>query len=412
MGIKGFTQVFANNGEFKYKEFKGKNVVIDASVEIYRAALGMKISEQLTNSFGVPTAHINTILLGVILKLKAAEANQYWIFDRIDNREIDNIFHNPLKQLELKKRKEKRKVANKKIDDLNLELNDKLNILEKGKGKEKSKSKGKEKQKDDDLFTDESEDEMYSNRETHSDNEAQSEGLQKGLQKGLQSQIEKCKEDIGKQEKVAFSMKPFYIEDIIFILDMLEIPWMESPCGYESEQIAAAATNNKNIFGVKMHYVFSPDSDALVFGARMLIKRDVRKKKLFKYDLNNLLVDNNLTQDDLIKVSLILGCDFAPKTPRIGIKTVLKKYKDVELTEEQKHAFILFKKTLNANELENINIKNTDKVVNIHNKPFTNVDKFKQLLEWLKLVKDYNISRIITQFHKHKLFPEVDNTAF
>ena len=118
MGIKSFTQVFSHLGEFKYKDFNGKNVIIDASVEIYRAALGMKIGEQLKNSFGVPTSHINTILLGVVLKLKAAGANQFWVFDY--NKKIDDgeIFHNPLKQLELKKRKAKRVEAELKLTSL------------------------------------------------------------------------------------------------------------------------------------------------------------------------------------------------------------------------------------------------------------------------------------------------------
>mgnify|MGYP001004839647 CR=1 FL=1 len=90
------------------KDFKNKNVAIDASVEIYRAALGMQKLDTLTDSYGNPTGHINVILLN-ILKLKANNANQYWIFDYNDSENKDkDICHNPLKQLELQKRKEKR----------------------------------------------------------------------------------------------------------------------------------------------------------------------------------------------------------------------------------------------------------------------------------------------------------------
>lgn len=355
MGVQSFTKVFEPQGEFTYKEFKGKSVVIDASVEIYRAALGMKLSETLTDAFGNPTAHINVILLGVILKLKAVGASQYWIFDyhSVDKSET---FHNPLKQLELQKRKAKRVAANEK-----------LVILKKSKEQE--------------LFSEESE----------SETDELSKNL-KNIKVSVQSSIDT-------QEKVAFVMKRFYTEDIIFILDMLEIPWLQCPSGYDAEQIAAFATNNKDIFGKKIDYVFTPDSDALLFGAKKLIKRDIRKKKLFYYNLSDLLKEYELTQDNFIKVGLMLGTDFAKKSPGIGPKTVLKKYKTTELTQAQIDAMNQnFKKVLTKNELELLVIHN-DKYT-----PFTNEKKYIQFLDWLEIVKNYNRIRIMKQFEKNKLF--------
>jgi hypothetical protein len=361
MGIKDFTKVFENSGEFQYKNFKDKNVVIDASVEIYRSALGMKLSEALTDKSGNPTAHINVILLGVILKLKASDANQYWIFDHDSNASgIKN--HNPLKELELKKRKAKKEVAKSKIT----ELNTKLQNLEV-----------------DDLFSDSdiSDDEE--------DNKASS-------SKDIKAQI---KIQIDKQEKAAFTMQSFYIEDIKFILTMLEIPWIECPAGFDAEQLAAISTNNKNIFGVKMDYVLTSDADALLFGSKVLIKRDIRKKKLFKYELAKILEDNDLTMQDFIKIGLILGTDFAEKTPRIGPKTVLQKYKNTTLSEAQTKALNEnFNRKITTAEIESITLNNKDLI------PFTNVNKYKELLDWLQLVKDYNRDRIIKQFEKIKLF--------
>lgn len=374
MGVKDFTKVFENSGEFKYKEFAGKNVVIDASVELYRAALGMKRSEQLTNSFGVPTSHINTILLGVILKLKAAGANQYWVFDYRPDSSEKQEYHNPLKQLELKKRKEKRDLAKAKLDELNKTLTN-LSVSKKKKPPTSLKTS------DDNLFSDESSDDQ---------NDQDKE------------ELVNCRRDIDKQEKVAFSMEQFYMEDTLFLLNSLDIPWMECPPGFEAEQICALSTNNKDIFGKKMHYVFSPDSDALIFGARKLIKRDTRKKKLFKYDLNELLTTYDLTQEDLIKIAIILKCDFAPKTPRIGIKTVLKKYKDVILTDVQQDAYQIFTKKLTDDEIANIDVKNAD--VN----SFTDEVKYKQLLDWIELVKGYNRERIVKQFQKQELFMNIE----
>lgn len=385
MGIKGFSDIFENQGEFKYKDFEGKNVVIDASIEIYRAALGMKIGEQLTNSFGVPTSHINTILLGVILKLKAAGANQFWVFD---NENTDGACHNPLKQLELKKRKQKRNNAKEKLVELNKQMEElQTNIDKKSKIKKEAKkdAEKKESQKDD-LFSDESEDE-------ENDKEMEE----------YKANLEKCVDKIAKQKKVSFTLEAFYIEDVIFLLDSLCIPWVKAPIGYESEHLCAMSTNTSKVFGVKMDYVISQDYDTLAFGAKCLIKRDVRKKKLFKYCLADVLEQHDLELDDLIKIGVILGCDFADKTPRIGPKTVIKKFKDVVLTSEQEAAVALFKKKLSKEDIANI-IVNNDSINSDDCKPFSDIKKYEQMLDWLQLVKDYNRERIMKQFAKQKLF--------
>lgn len=361
MGIKSFTQVFDHSNEIKYKDMSGKNIVIDASVEIYRSALGMKMSETLTDAFGQPTAHINIILLGVILKLKAANVNQYWVFDKF--HEAGDEFHNPLKQLELQKRKEKKMAASKKIVELKNKI-DELNIKDLKKVIKSEES------------------ELFSDSEEETDS----------------IEINKHKENLDKQEKVAFVIKRYYFEDVIFMLDMLDIPWLESPNGFDAEQIAAESTN-KNIFGVKMDFVLSSDMDALLFGAKALIKRDIRKKKFFKYVLDDILEKYNLTQDDLIKVGVILGTDFAPKTPRVGPKTVLKKYKSIELTEDQQKAIDMnFKRKLTDIEIKKIIINNCDTL------PFSNKEKFQLMLDWLESVKQFNRDRIIKQFTKQNLF--------
>lgn len=373
MGVKDFTKLFESSGEFKYPDFKNKNVAIDASVEIYRAALGMKKIETLTDAYGKPTGHINVILLN-ILKLKANNANQYWIFDYNSSKDEDKN-HNPLKQLELQKRKVKRDTAKEKIKELQKDLKS-LEI------KEDKKAKGKS--KEDELFTDESDVE-----------EVEKEESKPKLSK------ETCQASIDKQEKAAFTIKSFHFEDVKFMLDMLDIPYLDCPAGFDAEQIAAFATKT-NIFDKKMDFVFTPDADALVFGATKLIKRDIRKKKLFKYDLNEILTENELSQDDFIKVCLMLGTDFAPKSPKIGPKTVLKKYKDTELSEDQLKAMNCnFKRVLTAQELDEVrkSVQNT-------NGSFTDPEKYTKLLDWLELVKNFNRERIEKQFKKNGLFVE------
>ncbi len=366
MGIKDFTKVFPAEKEINYKDLKGKNIALDASVELYRSALGMSTRDALTDSDGMPTAHINILLLGSILKLKAGGANQYWVFDYNQKRTEEDEFHNPLKQLELKKRQEKRKKAKGKIEELEKQMESLMTT--------------------DELFSSEDEDEAGPS-----------------TKKTKPTTKEEIQEKINKQEKIAFQMQEFYRNDLIFMLDMLEIPWVTCPAGFEAEQIAAIATYDASIFGVKMDYVFSPDVDSLLFSAKKLIKRDTRKKKLFEYDLEDLLQKYELSEQDLIKIGLILGTDFATKTPKIGPKTVLKKYDSIELSEEQTNALNMnFNRKITKDELKAMDVKNIDKI------PFTNNEKYKEMLDWLELVKSFNRSRISKQFKKNKLFVDVD----
>jgi hypothetical protein len=363
MGIKDFTKVFEPVRELTYKNLAGKAVAIDGNIEIHRAAHGVSgKTAQFTDKAGIPSLHINTILLGTILKLKAVGATQYWVFDY---ESIEEPCHNPLKELELQKRKEKKVVAKAKLDKLNAEL----------------KSMTVKTYSDNEEFSDDDETERPGDDESLS-----------------QDKIDKIKQEIDKQERVAFSLEEFYKEDVIFMLNVLDIPWIVCPPGFEAEQIAAIATYKK-IFDKKMDYVFTPDSDALLFGARRLIKRNLRKKKIFEYDLASLLKDNDLKQEDLIKIGLILGADFAPKTPGIGPKTVLDKYKKVELSNEQIAARdTVFMREISTPEINSIVIHNED------TDAFSNKNKYIQLLDWLELVKGYNRERIDKQFKKANLF--------
>lgn len=368
MGIKSFTKVFEYSDEFPYKNFRGKNVVIDASMEIYRAALGMKTINALTDSTGKPTAHINTILLGVILKLKSVNANQYWVFDYNTHSEDGIENHNPLKQLELEKRRLKKTIAKDNIKQLTEQLDKKTRIK-------------------DELFSEDEDEDDTENK--HEDNMGQK----------IITSHDDIQSQIDKQQKVAFSLKSFYIEDIKFILDMLDITWIECPPGFDAEQIAAFSTINNDIFGVTMDYVLSQDMDSLVFGAKILIKRDLKKKKLYKYELTRILKDYNITYDALIKISLILGTDFAEKTPKIGPKTVLKKYNDVTLSDSQKQAYDFnFKRRLTKSELSTITIMNKN------NTPFSDKEKYMKLIDWITIIKGFNRDRIMKQFNKLKMF--------
>ena len=354
MGIQNFTKLVSYSKEIKLKQLKGKNIVIDAYAEIYRAALGMTESACLRDSNGLPTSHINTLLLGVILKLKAAGAYQYWVLDYYNDNNQDSVFHNNLKEIELKKRNLQKKKAVEEIRNLEMKL---------------------KKTEEEELFSDDEEEKKY-----------------------------KCEivSQIDKQKKRAFKLERFYIEDLIFMLNMLDIPWCMAPPGYEGEQICAAATYNENIMGILMDSVLSPDTDTIVCGARSVIKRDVRKKKFFLYEADEIFDQLSIDRADLAKIAAILGCDYTKyeengkiitgKTKGVGPLTVLKKFRDIELTPLQQNAVDKFMHVFTQYEIDQVDVFNAE------NEPFTNNEKYQQLIDWIVFVKGFNKARIEKAF--------------
>lgn len=123
------------------------------------------------------------------------------------------------------------------------------------------------------------------------------------------------------------------IADIKRILDGLSIPWLDVPNGVEAEHVAAFLTSAA---GRHLAYsVLTSDSDALMFGARRIVRktrsRESKKTQFEEYSLHDILHNYKLNTLGLIHVGVMLGCDFLPNRDKyfrgIGEKTVLAKYK-------------------------------------------------------------------------------------
>ena len=99
----------------------GERIAIDAFWKIYQAILGLKTTETLTDQNGNPTAHIQ-ILLSNIIQMHRSGIKQIWVFDFCDLEEKMNQHHNPAKQGEIEKRKQRRDVNQTKIKALTLEM--------------------------------------------------------------------------------------------------------------------------------------------------------------------------------------------------------------------------------------------------------------------------------------------------
>lgn len=348
MGIKDFTKVFEPQEEIKFKDLKGKWVAVDALYEIHRGSRPFRTKTGSTNLMGKDgrvTNHINTLLFGLIFKLQEAGVYQCWVFDH----PLDG--HNPLKQIEVERRKVCQQKATEKLEACKKrELTKKQQVI---------------------SDSDNSDDETLQNKSSDAE----------------------IKLEIAKYERGAFTLESYFIEDLKFILDCLDVPWIEAPLGFEAEQLAAQLTRVE-IDEIRASAVITPDPDTLLFGAKTMIKRS--KGKLYKYVLKDLLEENELDQNSLITIGVILGCDFAKKTKGVGAKTVLKKYEDVELTDCQEKAVGYFKKKIPKSELENLEW-------NQDGDPFEDKKKIKILFDWVVNIKGFSKLSTEKKFAKLKL---------
>lgn len=128
-------------------------------------------------------------------------------------------------------------------------------------------------------------------------------------------------DEIVRLRKSTYRLDPARIAEVKELLDLLGTPWTTAPHGLEAEQVCAMLTQQRD----DIQYVVTADVDALVFGAKNLLK----KGKGAQYDLfslEDLLVAHSLELRDMAKIAVMLGCDFCPKVPRVGAKTVMAKF--------------------------------------------------------------------------------------
>ena len=148
-------------------------------------------------------------------------------------------------------------------------------------------------------------------------------------------------EDIKAQlETRAWTIDASVITDAQHLLTLLGVDSHVAPAGWEAEHYAAhlAAT------GV-VDMVLSDDSDTVMFGApKTLMPRTIRVgKTTCKYvlvDLAFLLNAYGISIDELRRICVALGCDFAEKTTGVGPVTALTRGKNLTPTVEQKEALI------------------------------------------------------------------------
>jgi 5'-3' exonuclease len=347
MGIKNFSKLFRFK-TIRFKDMANQAAMIDAPIILHKAATGAARLDTLTDSEGHPTIHIN-VILAKALNFKKNKTAQLWVFDYHEKGYVP-----PHKAAEIATRQARRTTAQKKLDSMQHRM--KLNQPE--------------------LFSSDDDDNSCIGSKSDTNSCIGSKSDTNSIKKN----------SLAKQ---AFSMTGAMVNDCKFILDCLGIQWIDAPKGIEAEHVCADLTRR----GIG-DFVFSTDTDALIYGAKALV-RDVRvkqKKVIQRLDLADALQIAKIDMSGLRRIAVMLGCDHAPKTPRVGPKTVLKKYKDATLTPAQKAAIKVFEGSVPA--LVGVG-RPTLNVVN-------DAKKINQLLDWL-VSRNFSRDRVAKQIRK--VFP-------
>jgi 5'-3' exonuclease len=334
MGIKDFSKAFSSyRGPLEWKDLANSSIAVDAMTEIHRSALGTKSIKTLTDNKGNPTIHIN-VIISTLLAFRKNNIKSIWVFD--------SKTQNTDKKEELEKRKKIKEKAKEKLQKMQDEL-------------------------DEEFIDDKELDKIAETTEII--------------------------ENINKQEKRTFSLSPHYIEDIQKILTYLGIPYVHASKNIEGEQLAS----HINRIG-RVDHVYSGDTDPIPYGAKSLIRRNPRNKKLYQYKQSDIL--NQISQEvestyipnitTIRKICSILGSDFSKRTRGVGPKTVLRKFRTIQLSDDQKKAIKIFSTIPN---IKNVRFKN-------ENAEYFKESNVRELIDWLVSDKSFNRARIEKLFFR------------
>ena len=293
MTFKNFASIFSNNGSVAIKEIKGKRVAIDASIKIAAALVSMQYGTRLTAPDGSPTSHIK-ILLNNIAEFKRHNISQIWIFD--------NSSRKSYKINEISKRTLIRKKIREQIQALQLKIKSLTDEFKDSSVDQNTERTGYILGIDTPPGSDDEFDE--------SDN--------KGLsQVNRDKLIIRYEQEIIKLKSRDISDFARGIQDLKFMLTMLNIPFIVAPKETEAEQIGALLANNNII-----DYFITTDPDYLLFAAGWriqagvastfpvaMLKKIPKKQQYHVYMLDTILAEHLITEKELLNVGVCMGVD-------------------------------------------------------------------------------------------------------
>lgn len=193
------------------------------------------------------------------------------------------------------------------------------------------------------------------------------------------------------QKKYGFlklDITPQEFQDCRQLIQIFGYPILDSP--EESDSQLAYLYQAKYI-----DYIISDDMDILIFGAGKLLKNFSINinKKIQEINLKILLFELNFSQNQLVDLAILLGCDYCPSIPTIGpIKAynLISKYKSLENIISQENIQINFDYQKIRNYFLNPKITKNIKIT--QNK--ININLLTKFLEKFKFKPDFITKKI------------------
>jgi flap endonuclease-1 len=271
MGIKGLMQVLKDEAPNSFKEtsrksYNGKIVAIDASMQLYQFMIQIKMENEggfnnsLTNENGEITSHLMGILNRTVNLLELGIKPVY-VFDGKPPS---------LKLKELSKRKEMKKKAEEKFNELSEQLAS----------------------------------------ASISDDEN-----------------DKLVEEMNKMSKRSVTITKENIDDTKKLLDFIGIPWIQAPC--EAEAQCADLVKNGKVYATA-----TEDMDCLTFGSNVMLKNLTDpKKNTIEISLDKVLLELKMSKDEFIDFCILCGCDYTDSIKGIGPKrglALIRKFKSID----------------------------------------------------------------------------------
>lgn len=180
-------------------------------------------------------------------------------------------------------------------------------------------------------------------------------------------------------EAAAWSLDAAVIADAQLLMKHMGVEFHIAPQGREAEQYAADLAKDGEI-----DIVISNDTDAVMFGAPIVILNNTDKKTKTQYPyivykIDEILATCNIEMHTFQKMCVALGTDFAPKTKGVGPKTVFTSGKNKQLNIEQEAALLYIRSELPLSDVK-VSITSLNK---------------KSLIDWLVESKGFNRDRIV-----------------
>jgi flap endonuclease-1 len=175
------------------------------------------------------------------------------------------------------------------------------------------------------------------------------------------------------------------INECIELIKIFNYTQIESP--EEADSQLADLIKKK-----KVDYIATDDMDILVFGGNKILKNFTvsNKKKIQEIDLNKFKKETGLTQNELVDLSILLGCDYCPSIKgvgTIGSYKLIQEYKSIENIIKKEHLKITFDYNKAKKYFKNPPITDSDKIT--VNKLKVNKNELKSFLEKYKFKQKY-----------------------